>query len=1293
MSIAASGTVAVSGAGAGAHAANTTTNSVEASIRSAEVSAGGDILVDATDTSAISATLVSAAVGVSGSGTVAASVSIAVTVAENDIGSTLLATIDSSEVTSTGGTVDVSAYSEAEILAIGVAAAISAGGAGGVSIQGAGSGVVGFNTITNTIEASIVGSTVTAAGDVTVDAEDHSHILAELLAASIGAGGAGTVSVNVAISATVADNNIGGSLLATINDSTVNTTGGAVTVDAFADNTIQAFGQAVGVSAGGAGAVSVNVALSAVVATNIISNSVEASIHGSSVAANHASNGLVTVNAQDLSDIFAVLTSASISAGGAGTVSANVAGAFVYASNALTASTDFDWNNDGVIDSRDIHAGVAILTKLRELQSGEDGILGNLPGEDGELGTVDDVPTGADDLTIDDAIDALGNLYVFADGQPDSAYKAALKSLIGSSFDINGDGDIDYRDLLLTSDTSDDVVLSNSVVATVDASTIDTAGAVTVSASNYDAGIADGMSITSIGVAVGIAAGGAVGVSINVAGSAVFATADMSNVVEASITGGSVVNADSVEISAIDGATVESTLVAASVAIGGAGAVSLGLSLALSIAEVSFGTVVQATIADSDVTATTGDVTLTALSEGSVDALGVAVGVTFNAAGGVSGSASAAGAIADVTSTNLVAALINAGSDVDAPSGSVVLTATDETAIHNEVVGVSVSGAFAVGSSIALAVAFAEATVSLDGTARTRIDDSKVHAGGNVELTSLADSAISATGTGVAISLSAGVGFALSGAGAGAVVTNTIGQTVQADILASNTDDLQGVTAAGSVLLSATDSITSTADATAASVSVAISYAPAALAISAAVATNTLAGLTSAGINDSFVRANTGALTVAANSESQLITTPEAHAIAAAIGFGGAGAGASATNVVTRTTEAYVRNGSDARALAGLMTVEAHDRVKATADVNANSIAGGFVALAVGVALADNLITSTTTASIENSTARSGGGDLLIQADSVMGASDVVTTADASALAIGFGAAVVGARAGTTPAGTTTLSMPGRPLQVLATSTFNADASPTSVGLGLLGGNANTFSEALISGGTLAYIGEAVTVNASTVNVKADSTETANANNIVFGLSAGFTANITISDATIDSDTEAFTGARAGTTPTPGAVTDINATGALTIRADADRTATASGSGGGAGGVTVNVFLPESDVSGSVRAYAGEGSDLSAPSVGIIAEAPVMDAFATVSAVGISAFVGVAVLEAKANVTAEVEAFVGAQAGNVTTAASTPTISTGRTDHYGRHRNGRGGRHRLDRGDLWAGSLQDQPAC
>ena len=59
-----------------------------------------------------------------------------------------------------------------------------------------------------------------------------------------------------------------------------------MTVDAYADNSITALGQSVGVSAGGAGGVSINVALSAVAATNVSGNTVEASIkNGSDVEA------------------------------------------------------------------------------------------------------------------------------------------------------------------------------------------------------------------------------------------------------------------------------------------------------------------------------------------------------------------------------------------------------------------------------------------------------------------------------------------------------------------------------------------------------------------------------------------------------------------------------------------------------------------------------------------------------------------------------------------------------------------------------------------------------------------------------------------------------------------------------------------------------------------------------------------------------------------------------------------------------------------------------------------------
>ncbi|MBL8482696.1 MAG: hypothetical protein JNJ60_10895, partial [Rhodocyclaceae bacterium] len=294
VAVAVSGNVSVGVAAAGAVAHNTIAGGYEASIIRSDVDAAGDVDVVAQDSSAIRAMLFSAAVAVSASGSVAVSAAMSVAEAENLIDASTLATIEDSTVDTTSGGVTVEAVSDVGIQAFGIAAAISAGGAGAVSVQVAAAGVVAFNTTTSSIEASIVdtgpagyASAVHAPGDIEVLARDESNILAVLGAVSVAAGGSGTASINVSVAATYAENTVAGSMIATIADATVDSSAGAVTVDALADDSILAVGLAVGVSAGGSGGVSVNVALSAVAATNLIGNSVEASItDGSVVSAN-----------------------------------------------------------------------------------------------------------------------------------------------------------------------------------------------------------------------------------------------------------------------------------------------------------------------------------------------------------------------------------------------------------------------------------------------------------------------------------------------------------------------------------------------------------------------------------------------------------------------------------------------------------------------------------------------------------------------------------------------------------------------------------------------------------------------------------------------------------------------------------------------------------------------------------------------------------------------------------------------------------------------------------------------
>jgi len=115
VSVAAGSSFGISLAGAGALARNITTNSVDALISDSNladgnpsrVEAGGALTVSAVNTSLITARLVAASISVAASGgTGAVAVGVAVTLAENEISGTTLATIADSE-TMAGGDVSV----------------------------------------------------------------------------------------------------------------------------------------------------------------------------------------------------------------------------------------------------------------------------------------------------------------------------------------------------------------------------------------------------------------------------------------------------------------------------------------------------------------------------------------------------------------------------------------------------------------------------------------------------------------------------------------------------------------------------------------------------------------------------------------------------------------------------------------------------------------------------------------------------------------------------------------------------------------------------------------------------------------------------------------------------------------------------------------------------------------------------------------------------------------------------------------------------------------------------------
>ena len=158
------------------------------------------------------------------------------------------------------------------------------------------------------------------------------------------------------------------------------------------------------------------------------------------------------------------------------------------------------------------------------------------------------------------------------------------------------------------------------------------------------------------------------------------------------------------------------------------------------------------------------------------------------------------------------------------------------------------------------------------------------------------------------------------------------------------------------------------------------------------------------------------------------------------------------------------------------------------------------------------------------------------------------------------------------------------------------------------------------------------------------------------GISLGVTANGILPDAAVTGTVAAWIGTPVGADPT-GGVQLIQVAGGVDVTALAHMTATstpAALSGGLA--VAVNLLLPTATVAGVVRAYVGEGIDLNATSLEVIARAPIMNAIATGSAAGISGFLSVNVIDARATVGgydldgnstidrfATVEAFIGEQ--------------------------------------------------
>ena len=186
---------------------------------------GGGVSLSATDNSSITADAggVGIALGITGGSS--GGVTVGISAATNTVTNQVLAYIDGSTVNSAGAlTLTASETSTIYALTIGGALSVGGGGAGvGVGLAGAGSG----NTIDNTVEAYIQDNasvTTTSSGNVTLMATDSPTITAN--AGGVGSQSpGGTAGVGVSVGVGYASTSVADPVKAFITDSTV-TAGG-----------------------------------------------------------------------------------------------------------------------------------------------------------------------------------------------------------------------------------------------------------------------------------------------------------------------------------------------------------------------------------------------------------------------------------------------------------------------------------------------------------------------------------------------------------------------------------------------------------------------------------------------------------------------------------------------------------------------------------------------------------------------------------------------------------------------------------------------------------------------------------------------------------------------------------------------------------------------------------------------------------------------------------------------------------------------------------------------------------
>ena len=1194
--IAGGGDAGVGVAGAGAADVNDIAVGVSAYATGGSGLSSKGVMISASDTSAITASVEAASLAVAIGGAAGVSVAVGISVAQNNIDDPVTAYIASvPALAAGGGAISVTADSSATISATSLAAAVSAAGGGAAGVAVSGGGAIALNAIGLDTEAYVSGSKITGAGATQITATEGGAITATIasVTGTVGVGGAAGVAVGIGVS--LAQNEISsgdlpgggnGKVYADIVDSSFSGAG-VTSVTATSAETIAATVAAVSAALAGGGAAGVAVTFAGAFSANTIAVSTRGWIDGGGSAT--FSTGGVNVAANDTAEITAQVGAASIGAAVGGAAGVAVSVGLSSANNAISGD-----QQAYVVNVKSLTLGRGALsvktneaaTINAEAAAAALTISGGIAG----VSASGAATTAANAIKVDVDAHVAGSdvasagAVTVAATEDDHIWALIDSSSAAAGFGLAGVG------VAVGSATAQNAIADGSAsgagAGTLTAYILDTpiqaSGALQVgtTANNNIFAQVGSLAAAISGGFVGVSAAGAGASATNIVN--VNDTADIASDLASGTQ--TAVNAGSISVTGANTSSIKAEVDAAAVgfAFGAVGvAVSIGVATATNAISDNMQVFIGGAANGVAVDAHDGAVDLSASDSSTInaDTMGTALAIS-GGLGAVSvggAGAAAVNVILDETDAYLSNATVSA-------SGAVGLSASSNPTINADILALSFAAAIGIGGAASLGVSVAQNYIGYTESGAYTPDqveatatNSSVQAGGAFSESATDTAEINANVAAASIAATA-AGDSLAGAGVSA--QNQIAVDTQASITGSG----KGVQA-GSIALDATDSSTITAQVAAASLAATLDGFAGALAVS--VAQNTIDNSVDAFISGAAQVKSSGETQIEA-SESADISALAAAAAAAAGLVAVSGGGAVALNTITTSTEAYLASSS---VTVGSLDIEAHDASQADADTGALSVAIGL-SLAAGGSAATDTITNAVQAYIDASSVNAGSGAVTVAATAAP--EGRANAAGITAGLVAIGASVAKVTLTPTVSATVDGVINAGSLSVQASVNLPSDEKPSSAAsangsggalIGVLASDAisNIVAAVTAAIGDLASPGSAtgtiLTLSGALVVAANTLTQTSStASNSVGDLIA---AGVADSTSNVSSTTRALVGANA---MVQAGSASIGASGDDNLYSEAD-----AGSGGVAAGASVQ---PTNNDTADTTATLGQGADV-----------------------------------------------------------------------------------------------------